>query len=144
MKKITITTTAKMSGHQDPDGSEQITHDYYVSDGYDVDRCLEDAGFAGFYSTGEDGEANYTSELVDAFQFLDATSGELESMWSNLEVHATLVSGDTTLGEDDRDGVSSAIEDAVRALSGLQEECQEAMCCVDAALDAFKRLPMSE
>lgn len=49
------------------------------------------------------------------------------------------------LSDDDRDNLLSAIERAIDELSSLESDCYDPACgAIDAALDAFKHLPMSE
>lgn len=91
-----------------------------------------------------DDEADPTQTLRNTYNYIESVSNELEAALLDLEVSSTLVSSDATLDEDDREGLSDATDDAIRALSALGKECGEVLSTIDATLDAFKRLPMAE
>lgn len=91
-----------------------------------------------------DEETNPTQTLRNTYNYIESVSNELEAALLDLEVSSTLVSSNATLDEDDRDRLSDVTDDAIRALSALNRECEVVLSTIDAALDAFKRLPMAE
>ena len=83
--------------------------------------------------------------LRNIWQALDDMHTGLVTMCNELEDMRDRAAEDDGLSDDDRDNLLSAIERAIDELSSLESDCYDPACgAIDAALDAFKRLPMSE
>lgn len=145
MKKITTTKTTVVAGFESSDYSGAETTTDYVSDGYTYEDYWQDNMPDSLSLVDREPDAvNYTQTMRETYQYVENVSSGLEGAWETLDLYATRISTDATLDEDDRENLSSALDDVVRDLSALSDECGEALASIDAALDAFKRLPMAE
>lgn len=76
---------------------------------------------------------------------LDDMHTELCTMCTELEDMRDRTADADGLSDDDRDNLLSSIERAWDELCSLRNDCYDpATGAIDAALDAFKRLPMAE
>ena len=152
MKKVTVTETVSYTGfdsgatsRKDSDnGTAGSTVTDYVSDSYTSYDYWQDRHLKDFLVDHEEGAVNYTLTLRDIRRHIEDLATELENMWQILEVHSTLIESDATLTESDRDALTGALDEVVHSLSVLGEECDEPVCCVDNALDAFDHLTIAE
>lgn len=91
-----------------------------------------------------DEDIDYTQTLRNICEFLDETTVALEETWSTLETHSTTIASDATLSDEDRDRLTSALENLISSLGRVHDETTDAWAYADDALDAFKHLPMDE
>lgn len=151
MKKITTTKTTVVTGFDDDylqcAGPTDGTITDYVSDNYTTVDYTEDYifnGFDGRFDHDDVAVANYTYTLRNIRQDIESAACKLEDAWGTFEVHSTLIEGDGTLDEDNREKLSRVYDDAESSLYALHEECDNAISAINDVLDAFKRLPMAE